>query len=145
MHCRPLLCPAAKRAALSAYLQAGGVVFGEGCSEERGKAESRGAKEFGLAFNQLASQLKCNLEIVQRGHRLLSAVHVFSDACPGAEPVGMLLEGGHMIYSASDYGCAWQGGHQDHPLSRDTIRSSLEMGANILAYGQMIRGGGRRK
>jgi len=129
-----------QQSALSAFLQSGGVIFGEGCSE--GEAESKGAKEFGLAFNQLASQLKCKLEIVQRGHPLLSTVHIFSDVAPGAEP-GMLLEGGHMVYSGSDYGCAWQGGHQGHPLSREIIRSSIEMGANIVAYAQTTKAAGR--
>ncbi len=123
---------------LGAFLKSGGVIFGEGCSEGQEEAESKGAKEFGLAFNQLASQLKCKLEIAQRGHPLLIAIHVFSEVPPGAEP-GMLLEGGHMIYSGSDYGCAWQGGHQDHPLSRDIIRSSLEMGINIVVHAQMIK------
>ena len=124
---------AEQQAALSAFLQSGGVIFGEGCSE--GETESKGAKEFGLAFNQLASQLKCKLEIVQRGHPLLSTVHVFANVPQGAEP-GMLLEGSHMVYSGSDYGCAWQGGHQSNPLSREIIRGSIEMGANIVAYAQ---------
>jgi hypothetical protein len=129
-----------QQASLAALLQAGGLVFGEGCSE--GAGESRGAREFGLAFNQLATQLKRKLESVQRGHGLLSAVHVFSEAPQGAE-MGMLLEGGNMIYSGSDYGCAWQGGHQGLPLSREIIRSSIEMGANIVAYARMLNAGGR--
>jgi hypothetical protein len=126
--------------ALGALLRSGGVIFGEGCSE--GEAESRGAREFGLAFNQLASQLKCKLEIVQRGHALLSTIHVFAEVPQGAE-TGMLLEGGHMIYSGSDYGCAWEGGHDSHPLSREIIRDSIEMGANIVAYARVSRTAGR--
>ncbi len=124
---------AEEQSALSAFLQSGGIIFGEGCSE--GETESRGAKEFGLAFNQLASQLKCKLEIVQRGHPLLSTAYVFANVPQGAEP-GMLLEGSHMVYSGSDYGCAWQGGHQSNPLSREIIRGSIEIGANIVAYAQ---------
>jgi len=131
---------AEQQAALSAFLRAGGLVFGEGCSE--GEAESRRAREFGLAFNQLASQLKCKLEIVQRGHPLLSAIHVFSEVPQGAE-AGMLLEGGNMVYSGSDYGCAWQGGHQNLPLSREIIRNSVEMGANIVAYARTVNAAGR--
>ena len=127
---------AEQQAHISAFLQSGGVIFAEGCSE--GEAESRGAKEFGLAFNRLASQLKCKLEIVQRGHPLLSAAHIFSEVPQGAKP-GMLLEGNHMVYSGSDYGCAWQGGHQDHPLSRDIIRSSVEMGSNVVAYALTVK------
>jgi hypothetical protein len=125
-----------QQAALSGFLQSGGTILGEGCSEGRGEAEARGAREFGLAFNQLAVQLKCKLEIVQRGHPLLLALHVFSEVPPGVEP-GMLLEGRHMLYSGSDYGCAWYGGHQGAPLSREIIRSAFEMGANILAYARM--------
>ena len=130
------------QAALGDFLQSGGGIFGEGSSEGQEETPSKGAKEFGLAFNQLANQLKCKLEIVQRGHPLLSVVHIFSEVPPGAEP-DMLLEGGHMIYSGSDYGSAWQGGYQDHPLSRDIIRSSFEMGANIVTYAQMIKAAGR--
>ena len=127
-----------QQAALDDFLKSGGVIFGEGCTEGQEEAETKGAKEYGLAFNQLASQLKCKLEIVQRAHPLLSTVHVFSEVPRGAEPE-MLLEGGHMVYSGSDYGCAWQGGHQNNPLPRDIIRSSFEMGANIIAYAQMTK------
>ncbi|MFP3898147.1 MAG: DUF4159 domain-containing protein [Dehalococcoidia bacterium] len=129
-----------EQAALLAFLQAGGVILGEGCSE--GESESRGAREFGLAFNQLAGQLKRKLEIVQRGHPLLSSVHVFGEVPQGAE-AGMLLEGGNMVYSGSDYGCAWQGGHRSHPLSREIIRNAIEMGANVLAYARTAAGAGR--
>lgn len=125
-----------QQSALSRFLKSGGVIFGEGCFQ----GESRGAKEFGLAFNQLASQLGSKLEVVQRGHALLSVVNVFAEVPQGASP-GMLLEGGNMIYSASDYGCAWQGGHQESPLARDIIRSSLEMGANVVAHARMMKGG----
>ncbi|MFC1892691.1 DUF4159 domain-containing protein [Chloroflexota bacterium] len=129
-----------QEATVSDFLQSGGVIFGEGCSEGRGEAEARGAKEFGLAFNQLAGQVKCKLETVQRGHPLLFLRHVFSEVPQGVEP-GMLLEGGHMIYSGSGYGCAWQGGHEDAPLPREIIRSAFEMGANIFAYAQNVRAG----
>jgi hypothetical protein len=127
-----------QQSALSEFLQSGGVIFGEACNEESQGTSSKGAKEFGLAFNQLANQFKCKLEVVQRGHTLLSACHVFSEVPQGVE-IAMLLEGGHMIYSGSDYGCAWQGGHQGKPLSRDTIRNSLEIGTNIVNYAQMIK------
>lgn len=133
---------AEQQAALAAFLQSGGLIFGEGCPEGQEESQSRGGKEFGLAFNQLASQLKCKLETVQRGHPLLSAAYVFADVPHGAEP-GMLLAGGQMVYSGSDYGCAWQGGHQNHPLSRDIIRNSFEIGINIITYTQNIKTAGR--
>ena len=53
----------------------------------------------------------------------------------------MLLEGRHMAYSGSDYGCAWQGGRQGDPLPRDVIRSAIEMGTNIVAYAHMVKAG----
>ncbi|NVM57081.1 MAG: DUF4159 domain-containing protein [Desulfobacterales bacterium] len=129
---------AKQQADLGRFLESGGTIFGEGCSEEQAEAPSTGAKEFGLAFNQLASQLGLKLESVQCGHPLLSAAHMFSAVPQGAQP-GMLLEGGHMVYSASDYGCAWQGGHQGDPLPREIIRSSIELGANIVVYSQVQR------
>ncbi|HEY79314.1 MAG TPA: DUF4159 domain-containing protein [Dehalococcoidia bacterium] len=129
---------AEQQAALVSFLKSGGLIFGDGCSEEAG--EARGAKEFGLAFNQLASKLNCKLEVVQRGHSLLSALYLFSEVPQGAEPA-MLLEGGQMVCSGSDYGCAWHGGYQDKPLPRDIIRNSLEMGANITAYAHKLKSG----
>ena len=132
--------PVAQQTALSRYLQSGGVIFGEGCSETPEEVAARGAKDFGLAFNQLAGQLKRRLEIVKRGHPMLSVFHVFSDVPPGAE-AGMLMEGGHMVYSGSDYGCAWQGGHQNKPLSRELIRTAFEMGDNVLAFARMMKSG----
>jgi hypothetical protein len=129
---------AEQQAALASFLKSGGLILGDGCSEEAG--EARGAKEFGFAFNQLASKLNCKLEVVQRGHSLLSALYFFSEVPQGAEPA-MLLEGRQMIYSGSDYGCAWQGGYQDKPLPRDIIRNSFEMGANIVAYAHKVKSG----
>ena len=129
---------AEQQSALSDFLQSGGVIFGEGCNDESQGTSSKGSKEFGLAFNQLANQFKCKLEVVQREHPLLSACHVFSEVPQGVE-MDMLLEGGRMIYSGSDYGCAWQGGHQGKPLSRDNIRDSLEIGTNIVIFAQMMK------
>ena len=129
-----------QQAALAAFLQAGGSIVAEGCSEGDESA-ARGAKEFGLAFNQLAGQLKRRLEVVKRGNALLSALHLFSAIPQGAEN-GMLMEGGRIVYSGSDYGCAWQGGRQNQPLSREIIRASFEMADNFLAYARSGRGGG---
>jgi len=129
--------PANQQAALTKYLQAGGTVFGEGCSGGE-EGNTKAAKDFGLAFNQLAGQLKHRLESVKRGHLLLSAYHVFSEVPAGVEN-GMLMEGGQMIYSGSDYLCAWQGGHTSRPLSREIIRTAFEMGDNILAYARMAK------
>jgi hypothetical protein len=127
-----------QQAALANFLKSGGFIFGDGCSE--GAGEARGTKDFGLAFNKLATQLNCKLEIVQRGHSLLSAFYLFSEIPQGSEPA-MLLAGGQMVCSSSDYGCAWQGGFQDKPLHRDIIRNAFEMGTNIVAYARKLKDG----
>ncbi len=119
---------------ISDFLQSGGVIFGEGCCDEATGTGAKGAREFGLIFNQLANQVKCKLETVQRGHPLLSVCHVFSEIPRGTSETAMLLEGGRMIYNGSDYGCSWQGGFRDKPLARETIRTSIEMGTNIIFY-----------
>ncbi len=119
------------------FLRSGGAIVGEGCSESSETA-SKGSKEFGLAFNQLASRLKHKLEIVKRGHAILSSWHVFSEVPQGAES-GMLLEGGRMVYSGSDYGCAWLGGRSSQPLSREIIRAAFEFGANMFSYVRMTK------
>lgn len=119
---------------ISEFLQSGGVIFGEGCCDEATGTGAKGAREFGLIFNQLANQVKCKLETVQRGHALLSVCHVFSEVPKGTSETAMLLEGGHMIFNGSDYGCSWQGGYRDKPLTRETIRDSIEMGTNIIFY-----------
>jgi hypothetical protein len=132
--------PANQQAALGKYLQDGGTVFGEGCTGIQEGANPKASRDFGLAYNQLAGQLKHRLESVKRGHSLLSAFHYFPEVPPGVEN-GMLMEGGHMIYSGSDYACAWQGGHPDKPLSREIIRAAFEMGENLLAYARMMKTG----
>jgi hypothetical protein len=124
--------PADQQSALKNYLQAGGTILGDGCSAA-GSSEVKGAREFGLAFNRLAGRLECKLEIVKRGHPLLAADYLFSDVPSGCEQP-ILLEGGNMLCNSSDYGCAWSGGYEDRPLSRDIIRSAIEIGSNMLSY-----------
>jgi hypothetical protein len=129
-----------EQAALGVFLQSGGVVFGEGCAEGQAEVGAKAIRDFGLAFNQLAKQLHCKLETVKRGQPVLSSPNLFSAVPQGAGPNGILLEDGYMIYSGSDYGCAWQGGHKDDPLARDIIRSAFEIGINIVTYAYKRKG-----
>ena len=122
---------------LADYLKSGGLIFGDGCSHNPETPDSKGSKEFGLSFNRYAGLLDRKLGIVQRGHPVLTADYLFAETPQGCEP-GMLLEGGNMIYSGSDYGCAWNGGPPDQSLSREIIRSAFEIGSNIVAYARMI-------
>jgi hypothetical protein len=126
-----------QQASLAAYIRSGGFLFGEGCSSS---SEAKGAREFGLAFNQLAGQLESKLGMVQCGHELLSCLFVFSESPPGREPA-MLMEGGNIVYSGSDYGCAWEGGSAEQPLSREVIRAAFEMGVNIVVYAKELSAG----
>ncbi len=48
--------------------------------------ESKGARDFGLAFNRLASKINTKLEIVKSGHAILKIDYVFSETPPGYEP-----------------------------------------------------------
>ncbi len=131
-----------QQSALGNYLQSGGVIFGDGCSCSNGGAEAKGAKDFGLSFNRCASKFDCKLEIVKRGHLLLMTDYVFSEIPQGCEPA-MLLEGGNMICSSSDYGCAWEGGSSERPLSREIIRSAFEIGSNIISYALRKKAGSK--
>jgi len=100
--------------------------------------ESKGTRDFGLSFNRAAGLFNRKLGIVQRDHPILCIDNIFAECPQGSEP-GMLLEGGNMVCSNSDYGCAWEGGHHDQPLTRDIIRNALEIGINILAYAQKAK------
>ena len=130
-----------KQTLLSNFLQSGGVLFAEGCYRGAGEEGIRQGKEFGLAVNRLAGQLKYRLGTIPRTHPLLSTVHVFSEVPPGAQPAIILapLEGLSLFYSGSDYGCAWQGGYPNASLAREIIRGASEMGVNIMAYGRMTK------
>jgi hypothetical protein len=75
------------------------------------------------------------LEIINPGHHLLSHVNVFGAVPEGANTVkGTILASARVIYSDSDYGCAWEGGAVNNPLSREIIRSSFEMGVNLCLW-----------
>jgi len=123
-----------ERESLDNFLHSGGTIFGEFCSEGQDKKGKNLNNDFKVAFDNLAKQLGCNLEPVRRGHSVLSRPNLFSSIPEGAATNNTLLEGGGMLYSGNDYACAWQGGYQDTPLSREVIRSSLEIGINIVEY-----------
>jgi hypothetical protein len=133
----PFTVSAKKQAILNSFVQSGRTIFAESCAEQ----QEAGVKEFGLAFNRLAEQLGEKLEVVQRGHPLLDCHHIFSAVPPGAKSEGLLMVGGQIIYSNYDYGCAWSGGYSNSPLPRDIIRGAFEMGANIVAYANMMKQG----
>jgi hypothetical protein len=120
--------------AIDGLLQRGGVVIGEGCGA--GPKAEAGAREFAMAFVDLAQRLDHQLARLDREHPLLTARYVFGDPPPGARGSPRVLEAGGLVYSDADYGCAWQGGPADRPLSRASIRDAIEFGANLAVYRQ---------
>ncbi len=120
--------------ALSEFLDQGGVILGEAC--DKGGDD---AKMFRQAFAKMARSLKRNMKLVERGHPLLTLHHLFAQLPPGASGSALVMEDRGIIYSDSDYGCAWAGGKPDKPLPRDIIRSALEMGFNMTLYAYQRR------
>lgn len=115
---------------LASFIECDGIVFGEGCAQD-----PEGPKEYGLAFNRLARELGHRLEKTGQGHPLLTYYNIFAATPPGASTESFILASPRVIYSGSDYGCAWDGGHPDNPLPRDVIRGAFEMGMNICLWG----------
>jgi hypothetical protein len=107
------------------FLNGGGVLFADACAEGR-------PAEFADSVAQLANQLDVALETVERWHPVLIARHVL------AVPT-QVLEGGGIVLSRADYGCAWQGGSENAPIARQSIRDALEIGTNVAVYGQQRR------
>jgi hypothetical protein len=119
------------KANLTSFIQYGGILIGEGCAEN-----PQGARDFGIAFNHLARDLGHRLEKVNQGNPLLSRYYVFGTTPPGAAADNVILCSPRIIYSGSDYGCAWCGGRDTAPLSREVIRSAFEIGMNICLWGR---------
>jgi hypothetical protein len=113
-------------------LDKGGVVVGEGCAD--GPKGDAGAREFALAYSELADKLGRRLTKIDRGHALLLAEHVFAEPPVGGRSSQVVLEDNGMVYSDADYGCAWEGGASQQLLPRAAIRDAVEFGVNIAVY-----------
>jgi len=121
---------ASAKSNIHAFIKNGGVICGEGCFQDQ-----QGSRDFGIAFNNLMREMGYKLEIINPGHLLLNHVNVFGAVPSGANTNrGTILASARIIYSDSDYGCAWEGGAVGNPLSREIIRSSFEMGVNICLW-----------
>ncbi|HVC33884.1 MAG TPA: DUF4159 domain-containing protein [Chloroflexota bacterium] len=113
---------------LREFLQNGGVALFDVCTEGKGS-------DFVGSVERLAKQLECGLQPVDRSHPMLAARHVFSEPpLSGKQDETTLAEGGGLVLSTVDYGCAWQGGSSEKPLPRETIRAALELGVNAAVY-----------
>ncbi len=110
---------------LRKFLERGGVLLGESCG---------GGTAFRESFVQLVEKLGRGLALVERGHPLFTAYHLFAQAPEGAEGPAQLAASDDVVYSSGDYGCLWEGGRPDKPASREAIRSALELGTNLGIY-----------
>ena len=114
---------------LRAFLDRGGVLFGEALNE---------GEEFTQAFQELSRQLGANVQPLPAGHALLSAHYVFAEAPGGRHEPGALLldDNAGVVFSACDYGGAWQGGVEgaSSNASRTRIHQAQEWGLNIVAW-----------
>ena len=109
------------------FLAGGGVLFADACSQGR-------IGEFAAAVDALATSVGAALQPVARWHPLLLARNVFT-APPTLGLSGVrLLEGGGIVLSTADYGCAWQGGGPESPLAREDVRAALELGVNVAVF-----------
>ena len=117
---------------LRTYLQAGGLLFADACREGSWQ-------EFAASIESVAHRLDVELQPVERWHPLLLSRHVLAGPPLTVRGESPLLEGGGIILSTSDYGCAWQGGPRNQPFGRERIRAALELGVNAAVFGQQRR------
>ena len=118
-------------AALQGFLKQGGVLLLEPCTAETGGAPGNDLRVF---FDAVAQRLGLAPKRVERGHPLLDSRYTFAALPAGGVKEGEVLEAGGLVFSQRDYGCAWQGGRQQEPLDRATIREALEFGVNLALY-----------
>jgi hypothetical protein len=109
---------------LTDFLAGGGVLFADPC-------HAADWEPFAASVRTLAEELHLDLQPVRHGHPLLVSRHVFF-APPGNE--GTLVEGGGIVLSSADYGCAWQGGRDGTGAAREAVRAALELGTNVAVH-----------
>jgi hypothetical protein len=113
---------------LAEFIENGGFLFGDGCRQTV-------KDQFGLAFDQLATQLKRKPSQIAKGHAVLRTHYVFAEPPGGTVDSGPVMMGNGLVYCGRDYGCAWSGGGGGKNLSREIIRAALEFGTNIAVFG----------
>jgi hypothetical protein len=120
---------------LVGFLESGGTLVGEAID---------GSAAFEQSFTALAQKLGARLAPVEKGHRLLTAHHVFSmpPVGAGAKPGKTLMdEILGVVFTSNNYGGAWQGelAQPDAPDARERIRQAPEVGLNIIAHAAQRR------
>ena len=120
-----------------AYWHAGGTLLLDIC-----RREAKAAGEAEAAFGDMLGSLGIKVAPLTAGHPLLVEPALFSGAPPGFDgPVvgDAVRVGDGLVFSAADYGCAWQGEVRAGAAPREAIRTAHEWGGNILAYARLRR------
>lgn len=125
--------PDGERQILVNYFKRGGVLFAEPCPGSKGAYQDK-LKDFRSSFVSLCDQLGQSLRTVERDHPVLRSCHLFGACPPGPDGTAVVMATDSILFSFSDYGCAWDGGRDGQPLARQAIRDALEFGTNIAAY-----------
>jgi hypothetical protein len=120
-----------QQSALDVFLKSSGLLVAEDCSD--GEMKNTRSNKFNPVYKELTDKFKLELKAVNRNDPLLSNFNVFSEVPHGVKS-GIFLKGEGIIYTDNDYGCAWEGGHESKPMSREAIRSAFEIGMNIVDY-----------
>jgi hypothetical protein len=117
--------------ALYNFARNGGTILIESCHREGSTNPSSDA-----LFTDLLDSLGVRPAVVGAGHELLQDPYLFSRPPVGYETSGspVLRESGGILFSTHDYGCLWAGDQRTGPADRETIRSALEWGQNLLCY-----------
>lgn len=121
---------------LGYFLSRGGVVLLETCA---GTVDSPLNRQAEATFSAVTQQLGLSPSAVKLGHPLLSSRFVFGQPPPGLLGDGPVLEAQGFVFTPRDYGCAWQGGTTDKPLTREVIRGAVEFGVNLVMFAQNRR------
>ncbi len=122
-------------AVLGRFIERGGVLLGEACGAGGGDGTP-----FKQSFIKLSELLSKEMAVVERGHPLFNAYHLFAKAPDGAqEATPLIVAGEGIVYTDGDYGCLWEGGRPDAPASRETIRAATELGTNIGVFASQRR------
>jgi hypothetical protein len=122
-----------QRTNLKTYLQNGGLIFADDCSNY---LDYEG---FESSFRtEIYNILGRSLEPLPTDHLVFSSFYVLSGTLATAwnnEPLEGINIGEKtaVIYSDNDYGCAWEGAHGE--CDSTCRENSFEMGTNIALYG----------
>ncbi|MEM7029361.1 MAG: DUF4159 domain-containing protein [Chloroflexota bacterium] len=112
------------------FLEAGGTILIE-TSQRNQLNPASGSNQL---TKNLARSLGRPLDDKAQQSPLLQSPFRFATPPPGYEKTGQILLGDRLIVSTYDYGSLWLGHQRNGTPNRETIRSAMEWGANLMTY-----------